>query len=520
MSRRAYVFLFFCGLLATCAVAFFQPIPGTMDEDYYFAGGLRLVQGHGFSETYLWNFLDNPQSLPHPSHGYWFPLASILAAAGMFVTGQETFFGARLGFILVAAFVPPVTAALAYSLSSRRDVSLISGLLAVFPTYQSVFLPTTENFGLFMLFGGLFFLLFKRSDRKSIFALGLLVGLMNLSRSDGLLWLAVGLFGLAIKRFKEKRDWSSFFTHYALFALILIAGYSLIMAPWIARNLSVFGAPLTPGGSRVLWMTTYDDTFAYPPDRVNMQNWLAAGWQSAFDARLEAFKLNIANTFAVQGGILLMPFILIGLWRLRDDLRIRLAALTWLGLFGVMTLIFPFAGSRGSFLHAGAAFQPLWWAVAPLGLDFLVGKARQRGFFTPQAFSFFRAILVTMMAILTMYLVYTRVIQADWAQFDRAYRQTEQILLTDGASAQDAVVVANAPGYFVVSGRPAVTVPAENPLVLQVFSQRFDARYLVLEKKYMPDTFRSVYDFPQQQPGLRYIGGFDEVRVFAIQPEN
>src|SRR5689334_20382277 len=201
MTRRDYLVLFLLGLAVASAIAFFQPVPGSMDEDYYFAGGLRLAQGHGFTEIYLWNFLDNPQSLPHPSHGYWFPLASILAAAGMLLTGQQTFFAGRLGFILVAALIPVVTAALAHSLSSRRDVALISGLLAVFPTYQSVFLPTTENFGLFMLLGGLFFILFNRADKKSIFALGLVAGLMNLARSDGLLWLAVGLFGLFIKRY-------------------------------------------------------------------------------------------------------------------------------------------------------------------------------------------------------------------------------------------------------------------------------------------------------------------------------
>ncbi|MGC1376226.1 MAG: hypothetical protein WA821_08390 [Anaerolineales bacterium] len=520
MNRRIYALLFLLSLIVISTVAFFQGAPGTMDEDYYFAGGIRLAQGHGFTETYLWNYLDNPQSLPHPSHGYWFPLASIIAAAGILLAGQQTFLAARLGFILIAALVPPVTASLAYTFSSRRDVALVAGLLAVFPTYQIVFLPTTENFGLFMLLGGLFFILFNRPDKKSIFALGLVAGLMNLSRSDGLLWLAVGLLGLGIKHLTAPPSRSLRITHYALLALIFLLGYALPMAPWIARNLTVFGAPLTPGGSRVLWMTSYNDTFAYPPDRVNLQTWLAAGWQPALSVRWDAFKLNFANTIAVQGGILLLPFILIGIWASRKDLRVWLAALVWLGLFAIMTLVLPFAGSRGAFLHAGAAFQPLWWAVAPLGLDFLVGKIRRRGWLNARAPQFFRAMLVMVMAVLTICLVYVRVVQTDWAAFDRSYRHAEQILLQNGASAGDAVVVGNAPGYFVVSGRSAVTVPTENPAILRVLSQRFNAHYLVLEKQYMPDSFKPVYDFPQQQPGLKYLGGFDDVRIFAIQPEN
>ena len=127
--------------------------------------------------------------------------------------------------------------------------------------------------------------------------------------------------------------------------------------------------------------------------------------------------------------------------------------------------------------------------------------------------------LVLVMAMLTISLVYIRVIQGDWAKFDRSYRQAEQILLQNGATSQDAVVVANAPGYFIVSGRPAVTVPAEKTAILQVLAQRFNARYLVLEKNYMPASFKPIYDLPQQQPGLKYLAGFDDVRIFAILPE-
>jgi hypothetical protein len=341
---------------------------------------------------------------------------------------------------------------------------------------------------------------------------------MNLARSDGLLWPAVGLFGFFIQYLTAKPRRS--FSDFLLPASIFLLGYFLIMTPWFIRNLTVFGTPLTPAGSRVLWMTQYDDTFAYPATRINLQNWLAAGWQSALAGRWWAFQLNASNVLAVQGGILLLPFILLGLWQLRADLRVRLGALVWLGLFALMTLVFPFAGARGSFIHAGAAFQPLWWAAAPVGLDFLVTKVRQRGWLTPQAFRLFRASLVVIMATLTISLVYIRVVQTDWAEFDHSYSRAEQILLQNGASPQDTVVAGNAPGYFASTGRSAVTVPAENPAVLQVLYQKFGARFLVLEKKYVPDLFAPVFDLPQNQPGLQYLGGFDEVRVFAILPGN
>jgi hypothetical protein len=77
MNWRQYLILFVIGLILPFAISRFQHLPGYMDADYYFAGGLELAKGNGFTQPYLWNYLDDPQGLPHPSHTYWMPLASI-----------------------------------------------------------------------------------------------------------------------------------------------------------------------------------------------------------------------------------------------------------------------------------------------------------------------------------------------------------------------------------------------------------------------------------------------------------
>ncbi|MFN2121495.1 MAG: hypothetical protein ACK2T0_13990, partial [Anaerolineales bacterium] len=82
MRIRSYVLLAVLGAGLSVAVARFQPFPGYLDADYYFGGGLQLAAGKGFTEPYLWNYLDQPVALPHPSHTYWMPLASMIAAAG------------------------------------------------------------------------------------------------------------------------------------------------------------------------------------------------------------------------------------------------------------------------------------------------------------------------------------------------------------------------------------------------------------------------------------------------------
>ena len=194
MNWRIYTLLFVLGLGVALGVASLQSLPGYLDSDYYFVGGLQLVEGKGFTEPFLWNYLDDPAGLPHPSHTYWLPLSSILAALSMFVTGQHTYAAARLVFILIAACIPPLTARLALDITGRRGLALTSGLLAVFSVYYVPFLPVTDNYAPFMLLGGLIFLLVKKERWWAFLLMGLLAGLMNLARSDGLLWL--GLLGL------------------------------------------------------------------------------------------------------------------------------------------------------------------------------------------------------------------------------------------------------------------------------------------------------------------------------------
>src|SRR5436190_13445556 len=108
MKKSDYVILSILQLLIILFVASYQTIPGNIDADYYFMGGLRLAQGHGFTENFIWNYLNDPASIPQPSHSYWLPLASILTALGMWSTGSQSFAAGRLAFIVLSVLVTPL----------------------------------------------------------------------------------------------------------------------------------------------------------------------------------------------------------------------------------------------------------------------------------------------------------------------------------------------------------------------------------------------------------------------------
>lgn len=191
MNWRYYLLLGILSIALSLGVAQFQGFPGYIDSDYYFAGGVQLAQGRGFTEPYLWNYLDDPQGIPHPSHMYWMPLSSIIAASGMWITREASYQSGRLGFIFLSGLVPILTAMLALNFSKRRDLALISGLLAVFSIYYAPFLPVPDNYTPYLILGALYFLTLGWQNKYSYFALGLIAGSLTLARSDGLLWLGL-----------------------------------------------------------------------------------------------------------------------------------------------------------------------------------------------------------------------------------------------------------------------------------------------------------------------------------------
>jgi hypothetical protein len=519
MTWRQYLLLAMLGLAVLCIVAAFQSGPGYMDADYYYAGGLQLVEGHGFTEPYLWNYIDDPTVLPHPSHAYWMPLASLLAAAGAELFRPVSWLAARAGFILVGGMIPLVTAALAWSFTSRRDLAFTSGLLAVFPAFYLPYLTVTDTFGLYILLGGLFFLVLTRKpSNQNLLFLGIIAGLMHLARTDGLLWLLIAFIAAF---FFHKPDQSKFARLYSL--IFVLAGYVLVMAPWFFRNLSVFGTPLSPGGSKMLWLTSYNQLFSYPASQITFSAWMHSGLGEILQARTWALGLNLSSMLSVQGEVFLLPLIGLGFWHLRKDGRVRLAGFAWLVTLFTMTVVFPFAGARGGYFHSGAALQAVWWVLAPLGLDrFITWGSRNRGWNALRAGKVFRLMLVSLAALLTIFIIYGRVmggkVGINWNQEQDAYRQINGKLVSLGMDNSAIVMVANPPGFYLASGNPAIALPDGDVNTLIKVAQRYGAEYIILEQGGTPNGLMSAYEHPLDQDGLKYLGQVDGTILYAIYP--
>jgi len=521
MNWRHYLVLFAIGLAVPFAVSRYQTLPGYMDADYYFAGGIQLATGKGFTEPYIWNYLSDPQKLPTPSHTYWMPLASIVSAIGMWLTSQTSYAAGRLSFIILSACVPLLTATLAFDLVKNQWIALVAGLLACFSLFYAPFMPVPDNYAIFMLLGGAFLLFAPKKQKWIPVLLGGLAGLMTLARSDGLLWL--GLAGLTVmwkSATKENGEKNSFKQWLALImpsGMLVLLGYFIIMGPWHYRTWTLFKSFLTPGGGKLLWLQSYAETFIYPATKLTMESFLQTGWNIAWQNRLDAFNSNLNTAIFAQGGLFLLPLILIGVWQLRNDLRTKIAVTGWIITFIVMTVVFPFAGSRGSFHHAGAAMQPLWWVAAPVGVDAVIVWARRHNQLTDKYAPYvFQSLLIIIAILFTAYLVNTRVVSTGWAKDDVIYASVEAKLQEQGISPMDVVIVPNPPGYFVRTGRSAIRLPLGDEFTVLDVAKKFHAGYLIIEKSDTLGALQDLYDNPQQNLDFAYLGEVDGARLFRI----
>ena len=125
-----------------------------------------------------------------------------------------------------------------------------------------------------------------------------------------------------------------------------------------------------------------------------------------------------------------------------------------------MTFAFPFAGARGAFFHAGAALQPMFWSLAPLGLESILESLQKRGIGHSGNRFVFRSALIMVTMILTVYVVYYKLVNIGWGEGEDAdYPVIEQVLLQNGIRDDDIVIVRNAPGYYLATGRSAISIP-------------------------------------------------------------
>lgn len=497
-SHRWIISLLTIGLVVNLFAAYWVRSPGYMDAEYYYTTAQRLVDGAGFTEPFLWNYLDYPIGLPHPSHLYWMPLTTIVSAGPMVLFGKS-FRAAQLPFLMLAAALPAMTALLALKLHGNQRWAWRSGLIASLPGFFLPYLVTTDTFILYALIGGAaLWVMADAAQNQSAsrwLVAGLLIGLGHLTRADGFLLLVPAMIALL---WIEQGKGRAF--------IFLMIGYLLPTVPWFARNLIVTGSVLPPGNGRVLWLLSYDELFSYPADILTPARWLSSGFLSIFKARFQALGINIQRLIGENGIVFLGPFMALGAHRLWKQPLVRLATIYLVLLLGVMSFIFPYAGSYGGFFHSSAALMPILFVLAPVGLDTAIAwGAKKRGWNLREAEVIFGAGTVALVGILTVGLVWTRVIgptpsEPRWAYSLRTYQEVGE-LLCQLEESPGVVAINNPPGFYLATSMESVVIPNGPIETLRQVVERYSVDWVVLDAN-RPVDLAALYNAPETVPWL------------------
>lgn len=498
--------------------------PSYFDAYYYTTNAQRLAAGQGFTEEIIWQYLDDPAGLPNPSHTYWMPLPSIVGAAG-YALGLG-FRGAQIPFWLMASLLPLLGYAISWRLSGgvRWQARSAALLTAAGGWYAAKWVqPTT--FSLFAWVGaGCLFLLALAYERGRPFywgLAGLAAGLAHLARADGILLLGVaGLFWVAQAAepwLAGRRERSPGTTIPAAVAalLLLLGGYLLVMGPWFWHSWQVSGRPLSTVGTQTIFLTTYNDVFAYGRS-FDLAHYLAWGWRNIVASKLDALWLALQSFVAVTGLTAFTFFMLVG-WRAlaRDPRRSRFlrpfTVYTAL-LFLLMSLVFTFPGQRGSLLHSSTALWPWSMALVPVGIDRSVTwiAERRRSWRPEQAKRIFAVAFV-----LIAYLV-TFAVSLNQPRLEVAAAVYEEVATM--LPADTVVMTSDPPGFYYHTALPAVVAPNEPPPILLDAADRYGARYLLLDDEHPPpltELYEGQVDYPRVQL-LRDFG--DGFRLYRLRP--
>jgi hypothetical protein len=327
----------------------------------------------------------------------------------------------------------------------------------------------------------------------------------HLARADGpLLLIAVGLavVGFTLSNSVEQPVSQRLLTAGKGLITILV-GYLLVMTPWFWRNFQIVGAPLAPGGSKTIWLRSYNDLFSYGQD-LSWQSYLAWGLWPIIQSKLTALGLNLQRLLGEQGLIFALPLAVIGWPRFRHHRLFQMALFYTVLLFIAMTFVFTFPGPRGSWFHSGGAILPYLFTLAVAGLDTTIEwiARRRRTWRAKSAKVVFSGGLVFLAIFLTTAIYLPKLAESRNVP-DPAYPEMVDWLAGQAAT----VMIGNPPAWLYYGGHQAIIVPNE-PLetVLEV-ADRYGAAYLSIDQNH-PKPLEPLFEQQLSHPRLRLEATF------------
>ncbi len=500
LSRTLYrlALIFVLAILFRLILAQFVHHPGIADPNHYYNVGRELAAGNGFQVDYVWEFYNHPTVVVHPED-HWMPLTSALAALPMTVLGPGVQH-ALLPFILSGALLSVLVYLAARQLGCSTEASLFAAALAaVLPEFVLNSVRTDTTIPNALLVGVHFLLLAHGLQTGRIWALigsGLAGGLAYLTRNENVLLLPVFVLVLVAYWLRARRQ-----THWRFTPLVPAVGL-IVVAPWLARNIALFGKASGVDLDRMLWWSGVLDQYVYSRP-LTPQTFLASQsivqiigkrlFEMAASIKLMYTTLDVFLPIALAGGMLLLL-----IWRDRERLLILAPPLMLLGtVFVFYTVLLPFLSQAGSFKKAYLSLVPLLLPVAAYALECAVPNQTMR-----------RGVMALATGLMALNAV--ELVRAD-IRFTDTYLETMQKVVTAARTLPDTngdgqiILMSQDPFMLGFLGVKSVMIPAEDRETVLKVAQRYHVDYLLM---------------PPDRPSLDplYSGEETDPRFVAVKP--
>jgi hypothetical protein len=530
--------VFLLALVVRVLTALPQEQPHYFDAYFYYNVAENLHLGRGFVVDFIWNYLQAPVTVTHPSNLYWMPLSSIIAYLSFAIFGAS-YEAAQVPFILLSSLLPVMAYCLSYRIYQKREYALLAAILTTFAPFYVKYWASPDNFAPFAATTGLslmaMYLGWSKRQARYFLATGLLMGLSHLARADGaLLWVAflallaiIWLQGRRTSPDSDRPDDAEIlpigFKTCLFWLSLAMAGYLMIMAPWFYRNWKLTGAPLSSAGAKTIFLRSYADVFSYSKE-LTWQSYLAWGGSAILRSKLSAAAHNL---MVILGALQfhLAPLAVIGLWQLRRRREYMPFYIYAATLYLAMTLVFTFPSTHASMLHSTGALLPFLFVAAVPGIDAAVDwiARRRRTWHPPTARKVFRIGLTVVVVVISLF-DYCRAVflslnplglQPLWNQANTGYL-TVSTWLAENDAEDTLVMVVDPPAYYYFTHQSAIVIPNEEIEGILEVAHRYDARYLILEYDHVP-SLDPLYRGQDTHPSLELRHSFRDSNGALLQ---
>jgi len=492
---RTPLALYALALLVRAVLVVHYPDPAYPDSSYYVDVARQLVNGNGFNVDFIWIFpevggrIPDVPALPIPSNAHWMPLASIVQVPFLLLTGTASTaaaYAAAAPFAIVGALAAPLAWALARDAGSPGWVAVGAGVLTAAPALLTPFMAQPDNFGLYQpLVVGALWLTARglKGDTRAFALAGLLAGGATLARNDGV--LVLGVIGLAFlwDRWRAWRSTGSRAPRIPLASAVeAVALFLVVMLPWYARQMAVFGqlSPSTASG-KVLFIRDIGEWNSISTP-ASLDHLLGMGLGPLLLTRVGGLVSAVWIYAVLVGGVLLAPFMLVGAWarRRQVDYGPFLAYATILFAFSAIVSAVHVPG--GTFIHSACALVPYSYVLALEGIRASTAwVARRRpSWDAERSARIFGNAAVGFGLVLAVYGSFS--VHLTWDHVGQQRQDVAGVLDQAGAAPDDRLMSIDAAGYRYWTGHGGVVLVNDPLDVIEDVARAYDIRWLALER--------------------------------------